>query len=72
MIPFDKKKKRHVTVPPNYNMSFYFLSEIPYLEVSACFSLLILLGDILTLIVQLLTFGKSNLYLHQTSLEIYL
>ena len=53
-------------------MSLYFLSKIPYLKVSACFSLLILLSDILTLIVQLLTFGKSNLYLHQTSFEIYL
>ena len=46
------------------------LTQIPYFKVSLSLPLLILLGYVLTLIIQLLSFCQGDLNLHETSLEI--
>ena len=46
--------------------------QISYLKIPLGFAFHIFFGDILTLIVEFLTFGKSYLNLHETSLKINL
>src|SRR5699024_4245783 len=47
-----------------------FLLEIPYFEISLRLSLLVFLRDIRPLVIELLSFRKTNLYFHKASAEI--
>ena len=47
------------------------LSKIPHFEIPFGFPPLVFFGNVLTLIVKLLSFGQSNLHFYKTSFEVY-
>ena len=51
---------------------FFNLVQILYLEITLCLAAHVFLRNVLPLVVELLTFGKCNLHLHEASLQIYL
>ena len=50
----------------------FILAQIADFKVTACFSLLVFFGNILSLVIQFLTFCQTNLHFYKASLKIYL
>ena len=53
-------------------VSSYILSEVSHLKFPFCLSLLVLLGNILPLVVEFLTPGKTDLHFHKAAFKINL